>query len=1164
MAEQYEVKAVYSADTSQFLAGTQTAINGMSNFAGKASSSFSNISDYAGKMGKAMTVAGAATTAIGMKSLKSFGDFEASLNKAAVIAGGTSKDIQGLSDVANKMGADLPLSAQNAADAMVAMAKDGASIDTIKEEFPAIAKAATAAGSDLQTTASVVQQSMNIWGESLKSPARAAAILTQTANMSNATIEDMQQVLADVGGTANSVGYSMEDTATAVGLLTNKGIPAAQAAENLNNAIMHMIKPSKQAKGIMGELGLSYYDAEGHMKPLNVVAGELADKMDGLSDAQKQSTLSTLFGIQGYRVMGNLMDSVRDKTGNTTTSWDAFRNSIEKTSATADVANKTLDDSASEMQKNIGSKIEQIGGNWESLRNKSMKSKSGLLGDYIDLINGAINWAAKSKSPFAQMTQNFIGLSPVIGTAMTTMGTFITQTKNITGAITALFTPAGLLVATIAALALGFVVAYNSSEPFRKTVNEISKAVADKAVAAFKFLLPLLKAVGPALLIVGGSAAAVVGSMYAFEKASNAVASGLTLIVKHPVIAALIGIAAAAVFVYNNFKPFRDFVNKTAQALSDMAKKVSENKEQMKALGGVLALVATGAGMAVLLNGFLKFKEAANSAGKAAKSVKSPLSAVGDVASNASPKTSKLALSILEIGVGVGVAAAGLGVFVFAIADLAKTGQDGVTAVLAITLSIGALVAIFALAGQALTRGAVGIGVFGASVLAVGAGVAIAALGISVLVNSISNLITVLNNSSSAASNMINIMTAMGTGLALMITSFVTTMAAQIPTVSTAFMQMILGFLTTLATYVPQITAQFMLIIIGFLQSLITYAPQILSQVMILMIMFLQSIATYTPQIVNQFINIIVGFLNAITERMGDIIGAASNMIVSFLNAVADHVPEIVPSAINLIVTFINSIADNLGQIIDAGINLIFKFIDGIVDRMPLIYQKAKDVVLKFIEGIGEMFGDMVGSGGQLLQKFIEGFEKGFNNAHNSGKGAGNNAKDGAGSVSLLSIGHQLVNGFIQGIEDKIRDAANTAANMAKQAFDAAKSMLGIHSPSRKFKELGMYTVAGFANGVDDNAYKAANSISNMANDVMSAANGIVGGGKFDYQLNPITTGFDLSDTGTVSMKMEANKQSANINLSMGANTFNAFVDDISNNQGTRGELQRNNSIALF
>ncbi|MGK2097157.1 phage tail tape measure protein, partial [Klebsiella pneumoniae] len=139
---------------------TQGMQSGVGSLASKVSSGMSSI-------GKVTMAAGAATTAMGVSSLRSYGTFQQSLNKAAVVAGGTSKDIGQLADMANKMGAELPLSAQDAADAMVSMAQDGASIKTITKEFPAIAQAATATGADLQTTAGTVQQAMNVWGDSL-------------------------------------------------------------------------------------------------------------------------------------------------------------------------------------------------------------------------------------------------------------------------------------------------------------------------------------------------------------------------------------------------------------------------------------------------------------------------------------------------------------------------------------------------------------------------------------------------------------------------------------------------------------------------------------------------------------------------------------------------------------------------------------------------------------------------------------------------------------------------------------------------------------------------------------------------------------------------------------------------------------------------------------
>lgn len=438
MAESYTVEAKLVADLGGYTNNMSKAASQMSDFEKTTSSATSKISDHLNSLGKGMAVAGAAITAIGVKSLKSFGDFQASLNQAAVIAGGTSKDIKGLADVANKMGADLPLSAKDAADAMVAMARDGASIGTIKKEFPAIAQAATAAGSDLQATASIVQQSMNLWGKSLKSPQRAAAILTQTANVSNASIEDMQQVLADVGGTATTVGYSMQDVATAVGLLTNRGIPAAQAAQNLNFAITRMIKPSLSAQGVMQELGLSYYDTSGNMKSLSQVAQELNGKTKGLSKEQKNLYLTTLFGQAGFKVMSGLMAATADQTGSATTSWEGMSKAITDASKDGATATDFLQNQAAEMQKNVGSKLEQVSGNWEALSNTAQDKSSGVSIAFLDMTNAALNWANQSHSPFAQVIQDFIGLAPVIGPATAAIGGFLTQSGKIVGALQSL------------------------------------------------------------------------------------------------------------------------------------------------------------------------------------------------------------------------------------------------------------------------------------------------------------------------------------------------------------------------------------------------------------------------------------------------------------------------------------------------------------------------------------------------------------------------------------------------------------------------------------------------------------------------------------------------------------------------------------------------------
>lgn len=426
--ESFSIVAVLSAIDQGFTSGLDAAAAKAKSFSEGSKISMEDI-------GTGMTVAGAAVAAMGVKSLDSFGKFEASLNQAAVVAGGTAKDIGQLDDLANKMGADLPLSAQDCADAMIEMARNGASIGDIKKQFPAIAQAATAAGADIKATAGVVQEAMNIWGKSLDSPQQAAAILVQTANASNASVEDMQQALATIGGSAGQAGMSLQVTSEAIGLLTNKGFSAAQASMDLNHAILQMMAPSKVAKDAMTSLGISFTDAQGNMKKFPTILRELNQALNGLNPDEKAQKLKAMFGTAGMQAIVPLLDTVKNKTNDAKVSWDAYAREQEKAAGSTKKANASLKEQANEMQKNIGSSIEQLGGNWESLRNKSMKSAQDINGASIRNANAMLQWATDSNSATAQFIRGFIGLSPAIGTATTSVGLFLRNAKTIAGTI---------------------------------------------------------------------------------------------------------------------------------------------------------------------------------------------------------------------------------------------------------------------------------------------------------------------------------------------------------------------------------------------------------------------------------------------------------------------------------------------------------------------------------------------------------------------------------------------------------------------------------------------------------------------------------------------------------------------------------------------------------
>ena len=484
----YDVEAVLKANVTQFSSGIKEAESLFDSLLNKSNSTMDKLSSGISAAGKAITGIGLGTTAIGVSAAKGFGEFQANLNKAAVVAGGTSKNINELADVANRMGAELPISANEAAQAMIEMAQNGADLNKIKTQFPAIAQAATAAGADLTTTAGVVQQAMNVWGDSIGSSEQAAAILTQNANISNASIETMQQGLSNVASSSKLLGVNMTDASAAIGLITNTGMSAAQASQDLNHAMLKMAAPTKNGAKEMARLGLSFTDAAGNMKPFKQILEEVAEKTKDMSQAEKTATLKNLFDTSGMQAINPLLDAVMNKTDDATKSWDAATNALNGVSRSQADAAKFLSESANEMQQNMGSKIEQVGGNWEALTNTAMAAKGGVTSSLLDMVNNTLSWAASSDSAVAKWTRSFIGLSPVIGPIMTTVGTAMMNVNNIAkglggafnGLRTVMTNPFALAVIAIGALVASLVYAYQHSEKFRNVVNKAVDTVVKK------------------------------------------------------------------------------------------------------------------------------------------------------------------------------------------------------------------------------------------------------------------------------------------------------------------------------------------------------------------------------------------------------------------------------------------------------------------------------------------------------------------------------------------------------------------------------------------------------------------------------------------------------------------------------------------------------------
>lgn len=417
--ESYSVQAVLSAVDKGFSSAFKEAADSTQTLQQRSGKSLAAV-------GKATTVVGAAVGLFAGKAIKSYGDFQNSINQAAVIGGSSNKslsgDMKGLEKVALSLGKTLPVSADDAAQVMVEMARNGASVGELKKEFPAIAKAAAVSGEDMTATATTVQQAMNIWGGGAKNAAKDSATLAVVANRSNATIGDMGQVFANVGTTAKNMGFSLKDVGIAAGLMTNAGIPAAQASQDLNHALSQMVKPSKAAKATMEQLGLSYTDQQGNMKPLKQIIQDTAKATKGMSGAQKTAALNTLFGAAGAKAIAPLIDSVGEKAKKSGKGWDSFSGAIDKAAGSSAKANKYLSENSQNMSKNVGQAIDQMLDAFDALIKTSIGSIAPQIKAVANAVGDFATWLQTSKSPMASFVKGLIAWSPVIAGVLLVIG----------------------------------------------------------------------------------------------------------------------------------------------------------------------------------------------------------------------------------------------------------------------------------------------------------------------------------------------------------------------------------------------------------------------------------------------------------------------------------------------------------------------------------------------------------------------------------------------------------------------------------------------------------------------------------------------------------------------------------------------------------------------
>ncbi|MED4172558.1 phage tail tape measure protein [Halalkalibacterium halodurans] len=147
----------------------------------------------------------------------------------------------------------------------------------------------------------------------------------------------------------------------------------------------------------------------------------------------------------------------------------------------------------------------------------------------------------------------------------------------------------------------------------------------------------------------------------------------------------------------------------------------------------------------------------------------------------------------------------------------------------------------------------------------------------------------------------------------------------------------------------------------------------------------------------------------------------------------------------------------------------------------------------------------------------------------------------------FTSAGRDLINGLIRGINSRAGVAIATVARTANQMANAARKQLRIHSPSRVFRDIGLFVVKGLAAGVDKESKTAVKSTTRLSNLIQKSFNPNLDPAKVNmgYQLRKVGREAQSQMTNTVQGELSVSRQPAYITLQLGRRDFKFFVEDI-------------------
>src|SRR5690625_216618 len=440
------------------------------------------------KVGGAITGAGVALAGGLGFAVKTAADFESAMSNVKAISGATGEEFGSLREKAIEMGNSTMFSASESADAMANLEQMGRETDQILGGIEHTLSLAAAGGLELADAAMIMANTMNQFNIDASEAGRVSDVMAYAAASAGTDVTQMGDAMQYAGANAAAAGLSIEDTAAFIGILGDAGITGSKAGTSFNAMLRDLKKNSEEGALAVGEQSIALYDAEGNMRNMPTVIGEIIKATETMSGEQRDAALSAIMGDQalvgfnaiaskGADSVAGLADELYDSKG-----------------AAGDMAD-TMQDNLNGALTELSSAFEGVQIALGSALIPAVQKVTEWLTKLADWFNGLSD---STKTTIAIITAVAAALALVVGPILLLIGFIPSIIAGFTALGTVLgvlFSPVTLIIGAIIAIGAALVLAYNKVEWFRDGVDAVWQWIKETTETVFNAVKDVINSV---------------------------------------------------------------------------------------------------------------------------------------------------------------------------------------------------------------------------------------------------------------------------------------------------------------------------------------------------------------------------------------------------------------------------------------------------------------------------------------------------------------------------------------------------------------------------------------------------------------------------------------------------------------------------------------------